>query len=529
MTIDLSLPKITTSRRALLGAASVGAAGVLIPALAQPAAATMTKASHLAYKPAVYPQTLAPSEATRHLLSRFSSGVTPDLVATAKSAGGAHAWFGKQLTPNAIDDSYADSLYGWFPHLDLSAKQLWSLSQSGTVLGWQFMQNVVAWTMLRRLYSNRQVLESMVDFWANLLHIPFFAGPSYLFRVDYVNMLRQKAFGRYDDLLYSAVTHPAMGVYLDNAVSSAGNLNENLGREVLECHSVGLPYTEDDVYNSSLILTGWHVDEKTWDVSYVISDHASGPVQVMGFQDANKNPDGRALTGRYLKYLAHHPHTAQKICTRLAVRFVSDTPSQALIDQLANVYLASNTAILPVLRTLVNSAEFKASVDLKVRTPVEDAIASWAVLQVGVSRPTKDTDGANQFENVSMGIGQTVFDWARPDGFPDTADAWTGAARMLGSFRAHWMASGSFWPFTGITFQPVSHWVPQMPIRFDLLVDYLSQTLLARPSTSTLLQAACLATDCTAITQITPTHPLIKFGLPRLLVCLLDSPAHLTR
>ena len=78
----------------------------------------------------------------------------------------------------------------------------------------------------------------------------------------------------------------------------------------------------------------------------------------MGFSDANADADGRDLTRRYLTYLAHHPATAAALARKLAVKFVSDDPPQALVDHLAQVYLDHDTAIVPVLRALVGSTEF---------------------------------------------------------------------------------------------------------------------------------------------------------------------------
>lgn len=531
MTIDAGRRTSALSRRGVLGATGLGVAGVLAqPLLPTAAAAAESKRKTAGYKAARYDSTPVPDEATRHILSRLTSGVTPQLVKSVDHIGGIDAWFAKQLTPNKIPDDFADSLYGWFPDLDKSAAKLFSQMKGGMVFGWSVMQELVKWTMLRRLYSKRQLLESMVDFWQNVVHVPEPSDTSWLFRTDYQKVLRQHALGSYENLLYAAITHPAMGLYLDNATSTKTRMNENLGREVLEMHTVGLNYTQHDVVNSAQILTGWRVDVyDTWTVYYSPDDHYVGSVKVLGFSDSNKNPDGRQLTKRYLSYLANHPDTAQKLCQRLAVRFVSDNPSADLVNQLAKVYLDSGTEIVPVLKALVASQEFKDSVGMKVRTPIEDAIATWAVLQVQVAEPKADKDAANQILNLSQSIGQQMFDWLRPDGFPDTADAWTGASRLLGSMRAHWLTAGSFWPRSGITWQAPTYWLPKLPIRFDLLVDHVSRLMLARPSSDALLQAACLATDCKPSDIITPLHRLVKTRLPWLYVTVLDTPDHLTR
>ena len=235
----------------------------------------------------------------------------------------------------------------------------------------------------------------MTEFWENHLNVPLNGEPSYLFRRAYGETLRANAFGRYEDILFAAVTHPAMLVYLDNSNSTAEHPNENLGRELLELHSVGIgAYTEDHVKDAARILTGWRVDTQqgnktpTWVASYIPGDHSVGPVQVMDFTDANAAPDGRDLTRRFIGYLAHHPLTARRIATKLVLKFVRDDAPAALVDRLAQVYLDNDTAIVPVLRALIDSPEFARSAGAKVRDATEDVVATWRVLGAQVRRPT---------------------------------------------------------------------------------------------------------------------------------------------
>ena len=112
-----------------------------------------------------------------------------------------------------------------------------------------------------------------------------------------------------------------------------------------------------------------------------------GPVRVLGFAEANGAPDGRGMTVRYLRYLARHPATAQRIARRLAVRFVSDTPSPALVTAVANAYLYSGTSIKATLRALIKHPDFAASVARKIRTPTEDGVATYRALGVKLTAP----------------------------------------------------------------------------------------------------------------------------------------------
>ncbi len=538
----LTQTPVTVTRRSALLATAAATTAVVLPAAKASAAgrassgvrqAITTQPSRGAYAPPGVRAAAVPDAATRHMLTRFTAGVTTARLADVSAAGGPMQWFERQLNPAAIADRKASDLWGWFPVLGMTPIQKWARYKAGTQNGWEMMQDLASWIMMRRLITNRQVEEMMVDFWTNLLHVASPDPEAWLWRVEYTQLIRKNALGRFDDLLHGAIQHPSMGLYLNNVESTATAINENLGRELLECFTVGVDggYTEDDVINSARILTGFHVDQKaTWAATYIPADHWMGRVKVLGFSSPNANPDGRPVLNKYLSYLSHHPRTAKRVCRLLAVRFVSDNPSQGLIDALAQVYLDSDTAIAPVLRALVASSEFQASTRQKVRTPVEDAVATWTAVRATVAQPNDIHDAANQFINISKSIGQVVYDWPTPDAFPDVAPAWTGSGRMLGSMRTHWYAASGTWPNQGISFPSPMDWMPQLPTTFDNVVQQVVAKTLFMPMTSTMLQAACVATDLTPNEVIDDaSHPLIALRFPRLLVSILDTPEHLSR
>ena len=528
-----TLPPIhstSASRRAFLGrAAAVGAVGATAPLLQAEAASAGT------YSPARFRGAPLLSSADRHLVGRFSYGVTPALAAQVRRAGGAEDWFERQLDPESISDNKAAQLGSWWSGLDRDAADLWKRQVEGVEGGWEVMQDYARWVLLRRMRSKRQVLEVMTELWENHFNVPVTGDSSFTHRVPYGAVIAEHALGRFEDLLQAAITHPAMLIYLDQAVSTAKHPNENLGRELLELHTVGRGnYDEDDVKSSARILTGWKVDVyRTWAASYVTADHWLGPVSVMDFTAANDAPDGRTLTRRYLTYLAHHPATARRIARKLAVKFVRDDPPQALVDRLAEVYLANDTAIKPVLRALILSREFRSSVGSKVRDPGEDLVASHRVLRTRLSRPPEGDEGDRYAANVMLwqveNIGTKPFGWPRPDGQPLDNDSWSSASRMLASMELHYALSGRWWPKEGIRYRKPKYWFPKRSIRFDKLVDHLSQQLLHRHSTAQLLQACCESVDTGPRERITRNHAVYKWLFHRLLTTLLDSPAHLTR
>ena len=175
--------------------------------------------------------------------------------------------------------------------------------------------------------------------------------------------------------------------------------------------------------------------------------HTTGPVQVLGFTAANGSADGRALTRDYLRYLAHHPATARTIARKLAVRFVSDAPSDALVDAPRR---ASSAAPAPTSRRRCarwsrtgSSGPRRGS---KVRTPIDDLVHTVRVLGVTAQRPSgREGSFADAIALAAPGRPALPAGRARTDRRTCNA-AWASASRMLGSFRMHWHLAGGYWP-----------------------------------------------------------------------------------
>ena len=475
-----------------------------------------------------------PGASTLHALSRFSYGWSPALGREISRAGGFARWFDAQVSAPA-DDAFTRTSAGWWTSVNATPAVLWRRHENGAETLWQADANYQRWVLARRIHSPRQVREVMTELWEHHFHVPTEGSGSALFRADYGKQLRARALGRFADLLHTAITHPAMGVYLDNAASTAKAPNENLGRELLELHTVGVGnHTEDDVKDSARILTGYRVDTwNTWRVSYDPASHAVGRVRVLDFTDANASADGRATTRRYLDYLARHPRTAETVARKIATRFVSDSPSPALVRRLAGVYLAHDTAIVPVLRAVLASPEFTAARGVKVRTPTDDVVATYRALGVRILRPRHAESAANAILWQCGRLGTHPFAWPRPDGMPDQASAWATAPRFLASLDVHYSLCGGWWPSRDVRHRSDASWLPltrrRPTIRFDQLVDHLARTLTGRGATKALVRVACQATGCRAKERISRTHPMVKWNVHRLLTVFLDSPAHMSR
>jgi uncharacterized protein (DUF1800 family) len=472
-----------------------------------------------------------PTPESHHLASRFSYGVTPALHEQMRAAGSPAAWFRSQLDPAAIADAETDAMQGWWTSIDLDHTGIWQRDRDEVEYGWQAMENYARWCLLRRISSRRQVLEVMTEFWEDHLHVPLHDDGVFTYRAAYGKLIRSHALGRFDEMLVDAITHPAMGISLDNAGSTKRAPNENLGRELLELHTVGRgAHTEDDVKASARILTGYRVDTwRTWNATYDPASHWTGAVSVVGFSHANADPDGRAVARAYLTHLAHHPRTAARIARKLALRFVSDEPSQALVDHLAGVYLAHDTAIKPVLLALVAHDAFRAAAGRKVRTPTDDVVATHRVLGTTIARPVTRDSCANAILWQTTSIGHSPFAWGRPDGPPQDNRSWSSASRLLASFQMHHNMAGGWWPRQDVTYRTAASWLPTSGMRFDALVDHLCTQLLGKHAPARLVQAACAATQTGAGEAVTANHPVMRWKLPMLLTTLLDTPDHLHR
>jgi Protein of unknown function (DUF1800) len=475
------------------------------------------------------------SRQERHLVSRFSYGITPDLARDVRKAGGAQAWFEKQLKPHQVKDRKAGQLQSWWPSLKRGSRELWQRQITGVEGGWEVMNDYARWSMMRRMVSKRQVFEVVAEFFENHLHVPATGDAQFTHRVDYGKKIRDHAFGRFDEMLLATTTHPAMLIYLDAAESTKEHPNENLGRELLELHTVGAGnYDEKDVKSSARILTGWSVDMyETWRPEYHVDDHYRGTVKVKGFKDKNQKGNGKALTAAYVRYLAHHPDTAERLAAKLCEKFIGDKATKSLVKKLAQVYLDNDTAIVPVLRALVASDQFRHSVDDKVRDPAEDLVATYRALRIKVKPPPHDDRyGGSAVAALvwqSGSIGLVPFSWGPPDGQPVDNESWSSPARLMGSMDVHWGLAHGYWPSEAVRFKKPMQWMPGPAVRFDELVDHLSQQLLHRHSDARLLKAASKAVDVRPKDYIIEDHELIQWKFGHLLATVLDSPAHFSR
>jgi len=244
--------------------------------------------------------------------------------------------------------------------------------------------------------------------------------------------IRAHVLGRFADMLLAVESHPAMLVYLDNARSIgpdsvAGRnrgkgLNENLAREILELHTLGVRagYTQDDVTSFAKVITGWTVfppkqnPERGGEFVFNPRMHEPGPQRVIGKSYAQAGVEqGRAV----LLDLARHPATAKHLAEKLARAFVVDAPPPALVERLARRFLDTDGDLRELTKTLVTAPEAWAAPRQKLKKPGEWIVA--ALRATGVTPP--DIRPVLQAHNL---LGEPLWRPSAPKGFPDDSAAW---------------------------------------------------------------------------------------------------------
>ncbi|MGL5864498.1 MAG: DUF1800 domain-containing protein [Dermatophilaceae bacterium] len=414
-----------------------------------------------------------------HLLSRATFGARPSDYADVRSRG-IDAWLERQLDPRRIPDPGGDAVLAAHPLALAPIATVLQAVAAGTDVAQPPRQLATA-TLGLQIFSSRQLFEVVVDVFSNLLHVTTPSDHVWATAPDYArSVIRAHAFGKYSDMLRAAMRHPAMLIYLDNNQSTRDRLNENLGRELLELHTVGVGagYTEADVLNSARILTGRGVHFGTsWGFRWTASKHWVGPVRVLGFSHRNSaSDDGLAVGDAYLAYLARHPATAQTVARKLAVRFVSDHPPQSLVERLATAYLAHDTAIVPVLRVLFRSSEFWSAVQAKTRRPLEDAVGAVRAVDAAVNPDTPR--GLTSLYRSLQKVGHSPLAWAPPDGYPDVYAAWQSASQMVARWNLHRsLTAGSVAGLTPAT-PLAARLAPTPGMTYRVWIDLVSHTLI---------------------------------------------------
>jgi len=336
--------------------------------------------------------------------------------------------------------------------------------------------------ILRAAYSDRQLEEVMTDFWFNHFNVFAGKGPTREYLTEYErDAIRPHVLGKFRDVLEATAKSPAMLFYLDNWQSADPNapdprtqrmggagggffggpgrngrfgarfpppmprppqnanqnpnaqrqkrgLNENYGRELMELHTLGVDggYTQDDVINVARAFTGWTIEQPRQGGGFRFEPRLHDNREKIVLGHRIKGGGGESDGEQVLDILAKHPSTARFVSTKLVRRFVSDTPSPALVDRAAKRFMETDGDIREVVRTILTSPEFFSAeaYRAKVKTPFAFVISAIRATNTEVSDALPLVQAVRQ-------LGMPLYMCQPPTGYADRADAWVNTGALL--------------------------------------------------------------------------------------------------
>ncbi len=286
-------------------------------------------------------------------------------------------------------------------------------------------------------------VERWAMFWSNHFSVTAAKGPVRVLAGAFEReAIRPNVLGRFEDLLKAVEQHPAMLIYLDNQLSigpqsKAGinnrrGLNENLAREILELHTLGVGggYSQGDVTNLARLITGWTVGglnqgDDAGRFMFAANRHEPGAISVLG---TTYTGPGLARGEACLTALAKHPSTARHLAAKLARHFVSDTPPPSLMRRLEATFRESEGDLAAVAKALVNSPESWSEPPKKSTPPYDFLVAILRGFNWQVPVP--------EIIRLAAALGQPLWQPPSPAGWPDGDDAWISPASLKERLRS---------------------------------------------------------------------------------------------
>ncbi len=418
-----------------------------------------------------YSEKLTERERAIHVLNRFSFGPRPGQVENVLRYG-VDRWFESQLDPDSVSDSALDKTLGTLESLGKSVDELAeSYANTGRrdavdqkelrrlrELRRQPKREMMASVFLRASQGNRQLQEVMCRFWRNHFNVSYTKGSKLdLLVTGYErDVVQAHALGRFGEMLHASAAHPAMLVYLDNALSRRPptaqelneievrsrlrtgspqraeeeveiaiqrGLNENYARELLELHTMGVDngYKQKDVIEVANVLTGWTVDgdrRGSGKFQFRPDMHVMDKKRVLGKRIYNRK-DPAAEGVEMIDMLAQRKETSHFIATKLVRFLVNDSPEPKLVDAVALAFRRSDGDIKAILRSLYGSKPFFAreNYQSKFKTPFEFVTSALRATQAQV------TD-LRTVSSWLKDMGQPIYHCDPPTGWSDGAEAW---------------------------------------------------------------------------------------------------------
>lgn len=300
----------------------------------------------------------------------------------------------------------------------------------------------IAWRTGAAVTTSSSFAERWVRFWSNHFSVSSNSLQTALIAPTLeAEVIRPMAFGRFEDLMPAATLHPAMLFYLDQAVSVGPNsragrfldrgLNENLAREILELHTLGVNggYAQEDVEALARILTGWTVGNPRLrspeaDIGTTVFDvrlQEPGSQVLLGRRFAGDGPD-RARQA--LAFIAERPQTASHLAFKLARHFLADQPRPEDVAHIETAWRRSDGDLSVVARAVVEAPSAFDPAYTKFKTPEEFLISSLRAVNAPAPNP-------RQLYRSYLALGQAPFSAPSPAGWADTAEAWASPDAVL--------------------------------------------------------------------------------------------------
>ncbi len=276
--------------------------------------------------------------------------------------------------------------------------------------------------------------ERLVQFWSNHFTVSIDNWAVFPVAATIENEICRDGWnGRFADMLLAVCQHPTMLIYLENISSMGPNshlgratkqgLNENLAREILELHTLGVDggYEQTDVEALSKAITGWTVSYKPAPARFNFHErsHEPGPIRLLGKHYGQVGEEqGKAV----LRDLAKHPSTAYHLATKLCLHFLGQAP-QSLVDEMAQAYLKAGTHLLPMYRVLVNSSYTYEAEPCRYRTPKEWLMAMLRSVNLEITE--------EQTQKFLERLGQPPFLARSPAGWSEKDDDYNSPSALV--------------------------------------------------------------------------------------------------
>lgn len=363
--------------------------------------------------------------------NRFGMGIRPEEF-TALSTANPRAWLLSQLSAPAAPPK-GQEFGGLVDKLAANAKDKAALKDVRREIRHAFM-GMIAQKFTHAITTPTSFHERLVWFWENHFSVSAKSPILTATLLGYERQaIRPHISGRFEDMLIAVAQHPSMLLYLDNARSISADsmvgkrqkkgLNENLAREILELHTLGVDggYAQDDVGALAKLITGWSIaKEEGGRFQFRPLAHNREDITFLGKRYAAPNIPSVARGEDALRDLARHPSTARFLAVKLARHFIADMPPESAVAALRDAFLRSGGDLTQVYDTLLGLPEAWQPAPQKLKSSPELVISAARLM--GVSTPPR-----RYLESSLREMKNTPYSAVSPAGFPDTA------AEMLGS------------------------------------------------------------------------------------------------